>query len=240
MYIQNDNEFKNALSQCSPNIVTFLNGLNNGTAEYVDFVGLRNSGLIMSDGTLWRVVESQRTYKKQAEYFEQGRKFKKSVDVDITGKGQKYNYNNIEVKNKTSIVTNKLPGTSKHNYGLAVDLVFRKIGYEIEQDFIYNDEVYTKGDLDKFYVNCGLLFWASACGLFWGGNWSDFRDVVHFEEKNIDVPKNAKERYSNEMGFDKLNIQTTTNNNSNNSNSNKNLLPFIIVIGSILFIANKK
>lgn len=64
-----------------------------------------------------------------------------------------------------SIVTNAKPGSSYHNYGLAVDLV-----------------VMVDGKLDWNYDMGKLVTYAIKHGIAWGGNWKKFKDKPHFEK----------------------------------------------------------
>lgn len=237
--IQQDKAYFNALENCSENIVRFLVGLNNATALYVDFLGLENSSLVQSDGSIWRVLESVRTPDEQFKHYKKGRKISCTKEIDGSGQGLGYRYNikNVTVTDSSKIVTFAKPTESYHEYGQAVDIIFRKFGYEITKDFVYKDKIYTSGDLDEFYVNSGILFWANECGLNWGGNWEDLRDVAHFEDKKFKIPENHKELYSNE-------IKTYgSNNNSSDKlvtkDSNKNNLfniPFIVGIGVFSYL----
>jgi hypothetical protein len=68
-------------------------------------------------------------------------------------------------KKAGSIVTNAKPGSSYHNYGLAVDLVV-----------MVNDKLDWNYDMGK------LLPYAIKHGISWGGNWKKFKDKPHFEK----------------------------------------------------------
>ena len=63
------------------------------------------------------------------------------------------------------IVTKAKPGSSFHNYGLAVDLV-RMDGSNVDWNY----------DLSK------LLPYADKYDIDWGGSWSKFKDYPHFEK----------------------------------------------------------
>lgn len=65
-----------------------------------------------------------------------------------------------------NIVTNAKGGESFHNYGVAVDFVFRKEGYDASEKLWQ-----TLGKVGKKY------------GFEWGGDWSGFVDRPHFEMK---------------------------------------------------------
>lgn len=87
-----------------------------------------------------RIVEGYRTMERQTELYNQGR----------TTPGNK--------------VTNAKAGESFHNYGVAVDFVFRKEGYNASVE-----QWKTLGTVGK------LL------GFEWGGDWKGFTDKPHFE-----------------------------------------------------------
>jgi len=88
-----------------------------------------------------RVVEGYRSLERQTELYNQGR----------TTKG--------------NIVTNAKAGESFHNYGVAVDFVFRKKGYNAT-----NKQWQILGDVGK------------AHGFEWGGDWTGgFVDRPHFQ-----------------------------------------------------------
>jgi hypothetical protein len=87
-----------------------------------------------------RITEGMRTIDRQNELYAQGR----------TKPG--------------SIVTNAKGGDSWHNYGLAIDVVDRKLGYNLT---------------DSRWAQLGDI--GSACGLKWGGTFSSFKDMPHFQ-----------------------------------------------------------
>lgn len=66
---------------------------------------------------------------------------------------------------KGKIITNAKPGSSFHNYGLAVDLV-RMDGANVDWNF----------DLSK------LQPFADKYDIDWGGSWKKFKDYPHFEK----------------------------------------------------------
>ena len=86
-----------------------------------------------------RIVEGYRSNERQAELYTQGRP---------TG----------------SIVTNAKAGESFHNYGVAVDFVFRREGYNASQELWE-----TLGAIGKKH------------GFEWGGDWEKFTDRPHFQ-----------------------------------------------------------
>lgn len=62
------------------------------------------------------------------------------------------------------IVTNAKAGESLHNYGVAVDFVFRKEGYNASEEL---------------WETLGLV--GKSQGFEWGGDWKKFKDRPHFE-----------------------------------------------------------
>lgn len=63
-----------------------------------------------------------------------------------------------------AIVTNAKGGESYHNYGVAVDFVFRKEGYDVPESYW------------KTLATVGKKY-----GFLWGGDWPRFKDRPHFE-----------------------------------------------------------
>lgn len=69
------------------------------------------------------------------------------------------------------IVTKARPGSSWHNYGLAIDLGLFKSG-------VYLDEK-KPAEADKLYAEIGKI--AAAHGIEWAGNWKSFTESPHFQ-----------------------------------------------------------
>lgn len=69
------------------------------------------------------------------------------------------------------IVTKARPGSSWHNYGLAIDLGLFRNG-------VYLDER-KPTEADKLYAEIGKL--AAAHGIEWAGNWKSFTESPHFQ-----------------------------------------------------------
>ena len=69
------------------------------------------------------------------------------------------------------IVTKARPGSSWHNYGLAIDLGLFSNG-------VYLDEVDPKR-ADRLYQEIGTI--ASRMGVEWAGNWKSFTETPHFQ-----------------------------------------------------------
>lgn len=69
------------------------------------------------------------------------------------------------------IVTKARPGSSWHNYGLAIDLGLFSNG-------VYLDEVDPKR-ADRLYQELGTI--AARMGVEWAGNWKSFPEGPHFQ-----------------------------------------------------------
>ncbi len=69
------------------------------------------------------------------------------------------------------IVTKARPGSSWHNYGLAIDLGLFKNG-------VYLDEK-QPALADKLYAEIGAI--AATMGIEWAGNWKSFTETPHFQ-----------------------------------------------------------
>jgi len=69
------------------------------------------------------------------------------------------------------IVTKARPGSSWHNYGLAIDLGLFSNG-------VYLDEVDPKR-ADRLYQEIGTI--AAKHGIEWAGNWKSFTETPHFQ-----------------------------------------------------------
>jgi peptidoglycan L-alanyl-D-glutamate endopeptidase CwlK len=125
----------------------------------------RKADLIVTDmeklGQPVRVVEGYRSLEKQAQLYAQGR----------TTPG--------------SIVTNAKPGESFHNYGVAVDFVFRKEGYNATQ---------------AQWEMLGKV--GEKHGFEWGGRWIGFVDRPHFEMK---LGYTLKDYQQNKVDYTKFN-----------------------------------
>jgi len=79
---------------------------------------------------------------------------------------------------------NAKSGYSKHNYGLALDLQVSKGGYS-----------YGKNTPAGAWIKTGIPALAESLGLFWGANFKNYSDAVHFEVKNIDTSKLLAQAY---------------------------------------------
>lgn len=81
---------------------------------------------------------------------------------------------------KGAIVTKAKGGQSNHNYGFSVDIVLIINGKEASWD--------TKTDWDNDkksdWTECVEVF--KEFGWSWGGDWSKFKDMPHFDKKGFD------------------------------------------------------
>lgn len=80
-------------------------------------------------------------------------------------------------------VTNAKAGQSIHNYGFAVDICMMIDGKEASWDTAKD------WDNDKVadWYECVKIF--ARHGWNWGGNWKTFKDLSHFEKKEIPTKK---------------------------------------------------
>lgn len=104
-----------------------------------------------------RIAQGYRTFDEQSALYAQGR----------TKSGKK--------------VTNAKAGQSVHNYGLAVDIVLIIDGKTASWDTVKdwdNDRVSDWMEVVKVFKDCG---WN------WGGDWTSFKDLPHFEIPTITV-----------------------------------------------------
>jgi peptidoglycan L-alanyl-D-glutamate endopeptidase CwlK len=73
-------------------------------------------------------------------------------------------------------VTNAKGGQSVHNYGFAVDIVLiidgKTASWDTEKDW--------DGDKVSDWDECVKVF--AAYGWSWGGNWTSFKDMPHFDK----------------------------------------------------------
>jgi len=102
-----------------------------------------------------RITQGLRSFKEQDELYAIGR----------TKSGKK--------------VTNAKGGQSIHNYGLAVDICLIIDGKTASWDTVKD------WDNDKVadWYECVKIF--AKYGWDWGGNWKTFKDLPHFEKRNI-------------------------------------------------------
>jgi len=79
---------------------------------------------------------------------------------------------------KLSIVTNAKGGQSYHNYGLALDIVLVVNGNEV-WDTITDYE----GDGTPTWTKIVNIFKTQNQGWEWGGDWTSFKDLPHFQKR---------------------------------------------------------
>ena len=103
--------------------------------------------ILIRHGVTAEVISGLRSYQQQAALYAQGR----------TRPG--------------GIVTNARPGSSWHNYGLAIDLGLFKNGVYLDAK---NPRL-----ADKVYAELGAL--AKTMGIEWAGYWTSFRETPHFQ-----------------------------------------------------------
>lgn len=184
-YVLNDNNYRFYLnSSMSPRIRRFVEGLNSGSAP-LDWSKLES--FKQSDGTIFRLMASWRSYDEQCNLYSSGRLVTKSKDVE----GNKYRYKILtdKIVYPSAVCTYAFGGKSYHNYGLAVDIVFRAVG-ELPRGSGVTRGAMSWDSVEEFYKDIGLLAWAKECGLSWGGYWSKPYDPVHFEDEHYTLPMN--------------------------------------------------
>lgn len=106
-------------------------------------------------GVQVEVISGLRSWAAQAALFAQGR----------TRPGRKGGFG------PDNWVTKARPGSSWHNYGLAIDLGLFKGG-------VYLDAARPK-EADRLYAEIGKI--AAQHGIEWAGNWKSFRETPHFQ-----------------------------------------------------------
>lgn len=181
MLIKSDVEF-GRIKNLSPNIQKFLKGIDNGTAPL-------NYSLVdkLSDGSAFRIVQGLRSMAEQFEDYKKGRR-----NVLMAFAGSAYALaTGATIENTNKVVTYAFSGQSYHNYGLAVDLVVRTVGYSVPKGY---------KSLKDFYKAIGLDKWAKSCNLSWGGDWSDFNDIVHFEDRSYKIPSDFTNTFQSVTG----------------------------------------
>lgn len=99
-----------------------------------------------------RITWGYRSAAQQQEMYNQGR------TAASKAKGEK-------------VVTQAKPGESNHNYGLAIDFVLIKGGYDMTAD----------NDFDGIADWIEVVTQAKLLGFAWGGDWKSFKDYPHFE-----------------------------------------------------------
>lgn len=124
-----------------------LAGLNRkARAKFEDFLATAQP-ILAKYGATAEVISGLRSYAQQAALYAQGR----------TKPGK--------------ILTKAPPGSSWHNYGLAVDLGLFKAGK-------YLDEANPRLS-DRIYAELAAL--AKSMGIEWAGEWKSFPETPHFQ-----------------------------------------------------------
>ena len=108
---------------------------------------LLQATMVVPAGVTIEVISGLRSYAVQQRLYDQGR------------------------KTPGRIVTNAKPGSSWHNYGLAMDLGLFRGG-------VYLDEK-RPAEADKIYAKLGAL--AKEHGIEWAGEWISFQETPHFQ-----------------------------------------------------------
>jgi hypothetical protein len=147
----------------------------------------RLAEIIDRDGLPFVLFEARRTFTKQQQYFMRGRAVKAGLTV---------------VVDRSQIITKARPGTSAHNWGLAVDFV---LDTDPKHPFWHGD-TRPIGMWDTGYANgkclrpaCKLAWEryglaAEHVGLEWGGRWK-FTDMPHSQLRGWETlrPKDWKD-----------------------------------------------
>ena len=194
--IKNDEMYASALAECSDNIKQFLALLNRKTPD-IDWDRLEYDGCARLDGSFFRVLSTVRTAEEQIECYKMGRKgveFRQNIlstansycsqipaiQYELVSRGT--------IENEDDIATFAWAGQSYHNWGLAIDLILIKFG-----DPLYLDLRDKKMSIQDYYALIGLSQLAAACSLEWGGTWTRFKDIPHFQDTVYKIP--PKEYY---------------------------------------------
>lgn len=122
-----------------------------------------------------RVTQGLRTFEEQDALYAQG----------ITNPGKK--------------VTNAKGGQSIHNYGFAVDICLiidgKTASWDTAKDWD-NDKV-------ADWYECVKIF--AKHGWEWGGNWKTFKDMPHFDKRNLNSWKKLSKLKKDKNGYVILN-----------------------------------
>lgn len=145
-----------------PKLLAVFDKLDAGTLPGVKW-DIINRDLAMADGSVWRIVESFRSYDEQ----------RKINDEEAAGGAD---------------VTDAAPGDSLHQWGLAVDLVFRKPGWGSARV----DGVEKSFSNPKTYEELGLVAAMQAQGIGWLGRYR-LVDVGHWQ---LDISHPTEEEKS--------------------------------------------
>ena len=114
-----------------------------------------------------RIVQGLRTMDEQATIYGNGRTVEQLIAKGIDGKF---------ANPATKIVSNAVPGSSWHNYGLAFDFCLLRGAKTIS----WNRDEDLDNDGEKDWMEVVNLFILK--GFDWGGNWSSFPDYPHIQK----------------------------------------------------------
>lgn len=139
-----------------------LAGLNAHARERIEELIEQAQPILASAGVRIEVISGLRSWQQQAALYARGR----------TQPGPK--------------VTNAPPGSSWHNYGLAVDFgIFRGSTYLDESEPRTTDRLYRE-----------IAVVARNLGIEWAGDWKTFTETPHFQYRpGIASIKEAKDRF---------------------------------------------
>ncbi len=201
--IRDDEMYASALAECSENIKQFLALLNRKTPD-IDWARLEYDGCVQPDGSLFCVLSTVRTAEEQIACFKMGRKGVEynqsilSVPNPFCSQIPAIQYELIScgtIENEDELATYAWAGQSYHNWGLAIDLILIKFG-----DPLYLDLQDKTMSIQDYYALTGLSQFAAACSLEWGGSWTGFPDIPHFQDTVYKIPPKAY-HYDKNMNF---------------------------------------
>jgi hypothetical protein len=201
--IRDDEMYASALAECSENIKQFLALLNRKTSD-IDWDRLEYDGCVQPDGSLFCVLSTMRTAEEQIECFKMGRKGVEynqrilSTPNPFCSQTPAIQYELIScgtIEDEDELATYAWAGQSYHNWGLAIDLILIKFG-----DPLYLELQDKTISIQDYYALTGLSQLASACSLQWGGTWTDFPDIPHFQDTVCKIPPKAY-HYDKNMNF---------------------------------------
>lgn len=139
-----------------------LAGLNAHARERIEELMEQAQPILDAAGVRLEVISGLRSWQQQAALYAKGR----------TQPGRK--------------VTNAPPGSSWHNYGLAVD-------FGIFRGSTYLDEAEPR-TTDRLYREIAVI--ARNLGVEWAGDWKTFQETPHFQYRpGISSTKEAKDRF---------------------------------------------
>ena len=201
--IRNDELYASASSECSENIRQFLTLLNQKTPD-LDWDRLEYDGCAQPDGSFFRVLSTIRSAEEQIACYQMGRKGVEYQPVILSEENAcceevpAIQYELISrgiVVDEDALASNAWAGQSYHNWGLAVDLILTKFG-----DPLYLDLQDGRISIQDYYALTGLSQLAASCSLEWGGNWTGFTDIPHFQDTAYRIPP-KEYHYDRNMNF---------------------------------------